>query len=159
MAHFLEIEHVSKTFGANGAAGIHVIDDISMTVDEGEVVVYLGPSGCGKSTLMRMVGGLETVTSGRIILEGKEVKGPDRQKGMVFQSYSSFPWLKVIDNVRFGLKFRTDSTPGRRTGSRATICRWSALASSRITGSTASPAACASAWRSRAPSPRGRISC
>ena len=108
MAHFLEIEHVSKTFGANGAAGIHVIDDISMQVEEGEVVVYLGPSGCGKSTLMRMVGGLETVTSGRIILEGKEVKGPDRQKGMVFQSYSSFPWLKVIDNVRFGLKFRTD---------------------------------------------------
>lgn len=108
MAHFLEIEHVSKTFGANGAASIHVIDDVSMIVDEGEVVVYLGPSGCGKSTLMRMVGGLETVTSGRIILEGREVKGPDRQKGMVFQSYSSFPWLKVMDNVRFGLKFRTD---------------------------------------------------
>ena len=108
VAHFLELDRVSKTFGINGAAGIHVIDDVSMQVEEGEVVVYLGPSGCGKSTLMRMVGGLETVTSGRIILEGQEVKGPDRQKGMVFQSYSSFPWLKVIDNVRFGLKFRTD---------------------------------------------------
>jgi NitT/TauT family transport system ATP-binding protein len=108
MAPFLELSHVTKIFAVNGAAGIHVIDDVSMQVAEGEVVVYLGPSGCGKSTLMRMVGGLETPTSGRIVLEGKEVKGPDRQKGMVFQSYSSFPWLKVIDNVRFGLKFRAD---------------------------------------------------
>ena len=108
MAHFLEIDHVTKIFAVNGAAGMKVIDDISMQVEEGEVVVFLGPSGCGKSTLLRMVGGLEMPTSGSIVLEGKEVKGPDRQKGMVFQSYSSFPWLKVLDNVRFGLRFRTD---------------------------------------------------
>ena len=108
MPHFLEIHNVTKTFAVNGAAPINVIDGISLHVEEGEVVLFLGPSGCGKSTLMRMVGGLETPTSGRIILEGKEVKGPDRQKGMVFQSYSSFPWLKVLDNVRFGLRFRTD---------------------------------------------------
>jgi len=108
MAHFLEIDRVTKTFAVNGAAPINVIDGISLNVEEGEVVLFLGPSGCGKPTLMRMVGGLETPPSGRIILEGKEVKGPDRQKGMVFQSYSSFPWLKVLDNVRFGLKFRTD---------------------------------------------------
>lgn len=110
MAHFLEIDRITKVFGTTsaGAAAINVIDGISMNIDEGEVVVFLGPSGCGKSTLMRMVGGLETPTTGRIVLEGREVKGPDRQKGMVFQSYSSFPWLKVLDNVRFGLRFRTD---------------------------------------------------
>jgi len=72
------------------------------------LVVFLGPSGCGKTTLMRIVGGLETATRGRVLIDGEAVSGPSRQKGMVFQSYSSFPWLNVIDNIRFGLKFRDD---------------------------------------------------
>jgi ABC-type nitrate/sulfonate/bicarbonate transport system ATPase subunit len=57
---------------------------------------------------MRIVGGLETATSGTVILEGDQVTGPDRKKGMVFQSYSSFPWLTVLDNIEFGLKYRSD---------------------------------------------------
>jgi NitT/TauT family transport system ATP-binding protein len=71
-------------------------------------VVFVGPSGCGKTTLMRMVGGLETPSTGAIYLQGGEIAGPSREKGMVFQSYSSFPWLTVLGNVRFGLKYRRD---------------------------------------------------
>ena len=111
---FLVIDRVSKSFAVGEAQPIKVIDGVSMTVEEGEFIVYLGPSGCGKTTLMRIVGGLETLTSGRVILEGAPVTGPDRKKGMVFQSYSSFPWLSVIDNIRFGLKFRNDIAPSEK---------------------------------------------
>jgi NitT/TauT family transport system ATP-binding protein len=104
---FIAIERISKSFQADAStAPIAVIDDISIAIDKGELIVFLGPSGCGKTTLMRIVGGLETASAGRVVVGGKPVTGPDRQKGMVFQSYSSFPWLNVIDNIRFGLKFR-----------------------------------------------------
>jgi ABC-type nitrate/sulfonate/bicarbonate transport system ATPase subunit len=106
---FIAIERVSKSFQTGASATpIPVIDDISIAIDKGELIVFLGPSGCGKTTLMRIVGGLETASAGRVLIGGKAVTGPDRQKGMVFQSYSSFPWLNVIDNIRFGLKFRDD---------------------------------------------------
>ena len=106
---FIAIERVSKSFQADRRTPpIAVIDDVSIAIDKGELVVFLGPSGCGKTTLMRVVGGLETATRGRVIIDGIPVTGPDRRKGMVFQSYSSFPWLNVIDNIRFGLKFRDD---------------------------------------------------
>jgi len=106
---FIAIDRVSKSFQPDPhVAPISVIDDISIAIDKGELIVFLGPSGCGKTTLMRIVGGLETATAGRVLIGGKPVTGPDRQKGMVFQSYSSFPWLNVIDNIRFGLKFRDD---------------------------------------------------
>jgi len=106
---FILIERVSKSFQADPRTPpIAVIDDVSISIDQGELIVFLGPSGCGKTTLMRIVGGLETATRGRVIIDGQPVTGPDRQKGMVFQSYSSFPWLNVIENIRFGLKFRDD---------------------------------------------------
>ena len=107
---FLRISGVSKTFEGEGAARapIHVIDDVSMDLTSGEFAVYLGPSGCGKTTLMRIVGGLETADRGEIYLSGEKVTGPDRRKGMVFQTYTSFPWLTVIENIRFGTKYRRD---------------------------------------------------
>ncbi|MCP4627924.1 MAG: ABC transporter ATP-binding protein [bacterium] len=106
---FLVINNLTKTFEQKGREEeITVIDDVSMVIKEGEFIIFLGPSGCGKTTLMRIVGGLETATQGSVILEGEEVTGPDRKKGMVFQSYSSFPWLTVLDNIRYGLKYRTD---------------------------------------------------
>lgn len=107
--HFLVIDRVCKTFaGERGESHTPVIDNVSMVIEEGEFIVYLGPSGCGKTTLMRTVGGLEKLSSGAIILEGEPVIGPDRKKGMVFQSYSSFPWLSVLENVKFGLRYRSD---------------------------------------------------
>lgn len=106
---FLAIRNAIKTFvSERDASETRVIDDVSLAIDEGELVVFLGPSGCGKTTLMRIVGGLETLTGGEVILEGEVVTGPDRKKGMVFQSYSSFPWLTVLDNIKFGLKYRHD---------------------------------------------------
>lgn len=103
------MDRVCKTFaGERGESATPVIDNVSMVIEEGEFIVYLGPSGCGKTTLMRTVGGLENVSSGAVILEGEPVTGPDRKKGMVFQSYSSFPWLSVLENVKFGVRYRTD---------------------------------------------------
>jgi ABC-type nitrate/sulfonate/bicarbonate transport system ATPase subunit len=106
---FIRIERVTKAFQLDSRAKpILVIDDVSIGIAKGELVVFLGPSGCGKTTLMRIVGGLETATRGRVLIDGRPVSGPDRRKGMVFQSYSSFPWLDVLDNIRFGLRFRDD---------------------------------------------------
>ncbi len=109
-ATFLRVAGVTKTFDTGGAAHapIQVIDNVSMDLAAGEFAVYLGPSGCGKTTLMRIVGGLETATDGEVYLAGKKVTGPDRQKGMVFQAYTSFPWLSVLENIRFGTKYRKD---------------------------------------------------
>ena len=81
-----------------------------LAVGRQEFVAFLGPSGCGKTTLMRMVGGLENATTGEIRLDGAPVGKPDRRRGMVFQSYSSFPWLSVAENVSFGMRYRNDLT-------------------------------------------------
>lgn len=107
---FLRVDNVGKTFEGDGAhhPSIHVIDDVSMDVAAGEFIVYLGPSGCGKTTLMRIVGGLETANVGAVYLGGEKVTGPDRRKGMVFQAYTSFPWLTVLGNIRFGTRYRDD---------------------------------------------------
>ena len=107
---FLRVAGVTKIFEADGPGhtAIRVIDHVSMDLTAGEFAIYLGPSGCGKTTLMRIVGGLETASDGEIFLAGRKVTGPDRQKGMVFQAYTSFPWLTVFENVRFGTKYRTD---------------------------------------------------
>jgi ABC-type nitrate/sulfonate/bicarbonate transport system ATPase subunit len=105
---FIQIANVSKRFARPEGGTIAVVEPLSLAVQEGEFVVFVGPSGCGKTTVMRMVGGLETPSSGEIRLKGRRVEGPSRDKGMVFQSYSSFPWLTVLGNIRFGLKYRDD---------------------------------------------------
>jgi len=107
---FIAIDRVTKIFEPvdGRMQPVKVIDNCSLDIREGEFVVFLGPSGCGKTTLMRMVGGLETATAGEIRLGGERITGPDRRKGMVFQAYSSFPWLTVYENIRFGLRYRRD---------------------------------------------------
>ena len=105
---FIEFRDVTKRFGDHAGGAIEVVAPLSLSIAKGEFVVFVGPSGCGKTTLMRMVGGLETPSTGAIYLQGGEIAGPSRAKGMVFQSYSSFPWLTVLGNVRFGLKYRRD---------------------------------------------------
>ncbi|MFZ5790876.1 MAG: ABC transporter ATP-binding protein [Pseudomonadota bacterium] len=113
---FLAIDRVTKTFegGGHGGEPIHVIDEVSLSLEAGEFAVFLGPSGCGKTTLMRMAGGLDYPTTGEVRLAGRRVTGPDRHKGMVFQAYSSFPWLTVLGNIRFGLKYRDDVGPAEK---------------------------------------------
>lgn len=106
---FVQISGISKVFDGNEAHdAIHVIDNVSLDIDAGEFIVFLGPSGCGKTTLMRVVGGLELANSGSVDLAGARVTGPDRHKGMVFQAYTSFPWLTVYENILFGTKYRSD---------------------------------------------------
>lgn len=101
---YLQFESVTKTF-----ATLQVVESpFNLIVPRQQFVAFLGPSGCGKTTLMRMVGGLDSPSTGSIQLEGAPVGGPDRRRGMVFQSYSSFPWLTVEQNIMFGMKYRHD---------------------------------------------------
>ena len=103
----IRIEHVQRVFGQTTA-----LHDINLVVEDQEFVVLLGPSGCGKTTLLRIIAGLETATSGRVLIGGKDVTGlPPRERGlaMVFQNYAIFPHLKVRDNVAFGLRMQKSS--------------------------------------------------
>ena len=106
----LELDSVTKTF-RDGDEEIVAVDDVSLTIDDGEFLVVVGPSGCGKSTTLRMVAGLETVTSGDIRLDGEvinDVKSQDRDIAMVFQSYALYPHMTVRGNMSFGLEESTD---------------------------------------------------
>ena len=99
----LAIAGVAKTFaGRNG--GTVALDATDLLVQENDFITILGPSGCGKSTLLRMVAGLDTPTTGSITLDGRPVTQPGADRGMVFQSYTLFPWLTVLQNVCFGLR-------------------------------------------------------
>ena len=101
---FIRFEKINKKFGTN-----HVLIDIDLEVEKGQLVTLLGPSGCGKSTLLRCLAGLEQVTSGHIYLDGQEITDviPRRRGiGMVFQQYSLFPNMSVRDNVAYGLKLK-----------------------------------------------------
>jgi len=80
------------------------VQDVSLDIGQGEIVAFVGPSGCGKTTVMRMVAGLETPSSGRITVNDHEVHGPGPDRGMIFQAYTSFPWLTARKNVEYGMK-------------------------------------------------------
>ena len=123
-ADFIQFRTLTKEFEAPDGNAIRVVDPIDLTIREGEFVVFVGPSGCGKTTVMRMVGGLEAPSSGVIYLAGKLVTGPSRDKGMVFQSYSSFPWLTVLGNIRFGMKYRRDISPAEKDRMKFTSLTW-----------------------------------
>jgi NitT/TauT family transport system ATP-binding protein len=97
------IENISKKFVTKHQETLP-LEDISLKINKGEFVCLVGPSGCGKSTLLNVIAGLEKATQGKVFLNGKEVidAGPDRV--VMFQESALFPWLKVIDNVEFGMK-------------------------------------------------------
>lgn len=97
----LIIKGLSKHFQNSEKATLNEID---LEIKDGEFVCITGASGCGKSTLLNLVAGLEKPTSGTILLDGKEVKGPGADRTVMFQEHGLFPWLNVIDNVKFGMK-------------------------------------------------------
>ena len=97
----LEINQLWKRFDSK-AGEVIALKDINLTVHRREFMCVLGQSGCGKSTLIRILAGLETPSSGEVLVDGKPVLGPGRDRGMVFQSYTLFPWLTVKQNVMYG---------------------------------------------------------
>jgi len=106
----VEVRDVARVFVSPEGQEFTAIQDVNLVIedlqDKGEMRAILGPSGCGKSTLLNMIAGLDRPTTGSVKVKGKEVKGPGPERGMVFQSYSSMPWLNVLDNVAYGLKLR-----------------------------------------------------
>ncbi|CAL75477.1 Putative ABC transporter (ATP binding protein) [Bradyrhizobium sp. ORS 278] len=103
----LVIDQVTRIFPARqGHAPTRALEPVALTIGNNDFVTILGPSGCGKSTLLRIVAGLDHPTSGQVLLDGSEVRGPGADRGMVFQSYTLFPWLTVRENIAFGLRER-----------------------------------------------------
>src|SRR6187549_1220213 len=100
----VRLEQVRKTFGTTVA-----LDDVDLTINEGELFFLLGPSGCGKSTLLRLIAGLHEPTAGRVLFNGQDVTalGTDKRNAvMCFQSYALWPHMTVANNIRFGLQTR-----------------------------------------------------
>lgn len=109
----IAIKDVSRIFFSPSGERIEALKDVNLEVEDafsaagrdiGEFRVLLGPSGCGKSTLLRMIAGLDKPTSGQVLVNGEIVTHPGKDRGMVFQKYTSFPWLTVADNVAYGMK-------------------------------------------------------
>jgi len=101
----LLVENVSRVFPpVRGGAPTRALEPTNISIGDNDFVTILGPSGCGKSTLLRLVAGLDTPTTGQILLDRKPVKNPGPDRGMVFQSYTLFPWLTIAENVAFGLR-------------------------------------------------------
>ena len=110
----LEISNLQKTyFDPYAGTKVTAVQDVSLTIREGEFVSVVGPSGCGKTTILNMVAGFLPVTGGEIRVGGRAVKGPGADRGVVFQSFALFPWKTVLDNVGFGPKMRGVAKPER----------------------------------------------
>jgi NitT/TauT family transport system ATP-binding protein len=115
---FLSISDLGKTFTRSGLSALRNAADskiaalkgLTFEVAESEIFTILGPSGCGKTTLLRIIAGLTEPTVGSVTLEGVPIAGPGPDRAIVFQNYPSFPWLNVLDNVAFGLRFSRHSS-------------------------------------------------
>jgi len=110
----LVASNVRKEFSLRKGEKITAIEKMSFEVRENEMCVLLGPSGCGKSTVLKIMAGLEMPTSGSMRLDGQEIVAPGRERGMVFQAYTSFPWLTVRQNVEYGLRINGMGAKERR---------------------------------------------
>jgi ABC-type nitrate/sulfonate/bicarbonate transport system ATPase subunit len=104
-ATILSVRGVSRTFASPRGETL-ALQATDLDVAENDFVTILGPSGCGKSTLLRIVAGLDHPSTGDVLLDGRRIEAPGADRGMVFQSYTLFPWLDVLDNVCFGLRER-----------------------------------------------------
>jgi ABC-type nitrate/sulfonate/bicarbonate transport system ATPase subunit len=126
-AQKVAVEDLTVFYTGHAGDKVHAVDHVSFTVADkpggGEVVVFVGPSGCGKSTLLKCLAGLLAPTSGRVLVDGKPVQGTSRDRGMVFQAYTSFAWLTVQKNVEYGLKLAGVPDQERRQRAREALVR------------------------------------
>lgn len=104
----IKIKNIYKSFDSHNNE-ILVLDNINLNIEDGELICLLGPSGCGKTTLLRLIAGLDKPNSGEIYDGDELVSGPSKHRGFIFQQYSLFPWLTVLDNVMFGLNLNDNS--------------------------------------------------
>ena len=148
----VQLDKVCRTFPGAAGERIEALRDVSLEVEEaysgegrdlGEFRVLLGPSGCGKSTILRLIAGLDFPDSGKVEVNGKPVEGPGRDRGMVFQKYTSFPWLSVADNIAYGLTIQARRRRRRKRPWRSWWKRW-AFRDSRNPILTGSRAECSS---------------
>lgn len=107
MALRLEISGLKKVYpGSESEGSVQVFDRIDCIVEKGQIFTFVGPSGCGKTTLLRMIAGLEEITSGQIFLNGELLDSCNDKVGLVFQEYALFPWRKLIANIEVGLEIK-----------------------------------------------------
>jgi len=99
----ISVRNINKVFPLKDEA-FTALGDVSIDIADSEFVTVVGPSGCGKSTLLNILAGLDEPTGGEALVDGRPVKGPGPERGVIFQQYALFPWLSVRDNVEFGLK-------------------------------------------------------
>ncbi|HRX37413.1 MAG TPA: ABC transporter ATP-binding protein [Aestuariivirga sp.] len=100
------VENLDLRFPTRGGADVIALNNLSMTIPDKEFAVIVGPSGCGKSSLLDIIAGLKEPSGGVCRLDGEPITGPAKERGMVFQNYSLFPWLTVLKNVEFGLSLQ-----------------------------------------------------
>ncbi len=130
---FLTLDHITKKFPGRGQEGlVTAVDDLSLEIGKGEFFTFLGPSGCGKTTTLRLIAGFEFPTSGKIILDGRQLEDvpPNkRDMAMVFQSYAIFPHLSVFENIAYGLRIKKFSNDDirRKVGQIMTLTKLTGL--------------------------------
>jgi len=102
-----QFDHVSLTFGTPKGP-LHVVEDVSYDINDGDFIAVIGPSGCGKTTMMSMLAGFQKPTAGQVLFDGKPVERPGPERGVIFQEYGVFPWLTVKQNIAFGLQLKAN---------------------------------------------------
>lgn len=114
----VELDDVAIAFG-EGEKRFQAVSPLTLRIQPGEIVCLLGPSGCGKSTVLGALAGHLEPASGRILIDGKTVEGPDPDRGIVFQHHTLFPWLRTLENIAYGLKMKGVARDERRARARA----------------------------------------
>lgn len=114
----IELEDITKVYDMGGEV-LRALDGVTLTVERGEWLAIMGPSGCGKSTLLNILAGLQQATTGVVEVDGHPVDGPGRDRGVVFQTYTLFPWLTARQNVEFALHGEGVGRAERRNARRA----------------------------------------
>src|SRR5436190_6264120 len=117
----LQLRDITMTFRTRRGDEVLAVDAMSLDVADREFISIVGPSGCGKSTVLRVIAGLVRPTSGEVLLDGRQITGPGADRGMVFQSYTLFPWLTVQGNVEFGSRLKAMAAAQRTRVAREDI--------------------------------------